>query len=656
MAPTTAAKLLRDLNDMDENPQVEAKTGSELGKSVLQTVCAFANEPRLGGGHIVFGVARRQDGNGRRYVAVGVPDPDKLQADLASQCVNKFNRPLRPEMWVELVDGATLVCARIPESPAGHKPIFLQTQGLPRGAFRRIGSADQRCTEDDLLVFYSDGQPRTFDRSPVPEVGLHELDAGVIADYRRERARIQPSAEELAWSDEDLLVGIGCALRVDDRVVPTFAGVLLFGGRAVLRRVFPMTRLDYIRVPGREWVEDPERRFETIDMRDPIIRLIRRAEAAILDDLPKRFTLPPGQLQRDDVPRIPDRVVREAVVNALMHRSYRTQGPTQIIRYSNRIEIRNPGHSLKSDDRLGEPGSETRNPLLAAVLHETAFAETKGSGIRVMRRLLTEANLAPPTFVSDRGRDEFVATFFLHSLLDDEALGWLAHFAHLNLTADEARALVHLREAGQITNAVYRDLNRVETLEASAHLRRLRDFKLLKQHDRGAATYYTPTGRCLHPDGEPGNLAEQPDKLPEKPVKLRKKPVNLPEKPGKLRKKSGKVGGEKSGNPGGESGKLRRQSSRKESGTAAGMPRNLADEVARLNQWTPQPELRVLIQRLCAWRAMSVGELASLLNRSRTYLRNSYITPMVQAGELRFTNPGKPNAPGQKYRGKEPGS
>jgi ATP-dependent DNA helicase RecG len=403
MPQRTIIDLLRDLNQLDEHPRIEAKTGSETGKSALQTVCGFANEPRLGGGYIVFGVAAIDDQSGRRYLPVGVPDPDKLQADLASQCASVFNRTLRPEMWAETVDGKVLVCAFIPESPSSHKPLYFQAQGLPRGAFRRIGSADQRCTEDDLLVFYSGRQQQTFDQAPLPDVGMDELDPDAIADYRRERARTSAAAEELAWSDEELLLGIGCALRSEGRVVPTVAGVLLFGRREVLRRVFPMTRLDYIRVPGREWVEDPDRRFETLDMRDPIVRLVRRGEAAILDDLPRRFNLPPGQLQRSDVPRIPERVVREAVVNALMHRSYRTQAPTQIIRYSNRIEIRNPGHSLKAEDRLGEPGSETRNPLIAAVLHETAFAETKGSGIRVMRRLLKETNLAPPTFESSRG-------------------------------------------------------------------------------------------------------------------------------------------------------------------------------------------------------------------------------------------------------------
>jgi len=686
MAQVTAADLLRDLNQLDEHPRIEAKAGSELGKSALQTVCALANEPRLGGGYLVFGVSASDGQSGRRYRTAGVPDPDKLQADLASQCASVFNRALRPEVWVEMVDGKALVCAYIPESPAAQKPVYFQAQGLPRGAFRRIGSADQRCTDDDMLVFFSERQQQTFDQSLVPDARMDELDEAAIAEYRRERVRIHPAAEELSWADEDLLIGIGCAVRSDGRVVPTVAGVLLFGQRALLRRVFPMIRVDYIRVPGREWIEDPDQRFETVDMRDPIIRLIRRAEAAILDDVPKRFSLPSGQLQRSDLPRIPDRVVREAVVNALMHRSYRTQGPTQIIRYSNRIEIRNPGHSLKAEDRLGEPGSETRNPLIAAVLHETAFAETKGSGIRVMRRLLNEANVAPPRFESDRGRDEFTATFFLHNLLDDDDLAWLAHFARLNLTNDEARALVHVREAGQITNAAYRDLNGVDTLEASSHLRRLRSLKLLHQHDRGAATYYTPTERLTQPESsslgddperrigndaalsdnsgslgeksgnlgeQSGNLGGQPDNLGEKPGKLREQPDNPGEKPGKLR--------EQPDNPGKKPGKLREQPDdlgrkpgnlgEKSDNLTSELPADLEDALARLNMWTPQTELRRLIQRLCAWRPLSAGELARILNRSRTYLRTSYIGPMVQSGELAYTNPAKPNDPGQKYLG-----
>ncbi len=638
----TAAELLRQLNEVDECPGIEAKTGSESGKSALKTVCALTNEPRLGGGFLLFGVSRSDDLFGSRYDVVGVPDPDKLQADLASQCNSVFNRGIRPRMWVETVDGEPLVGAQVSEGQPGDKPVFFEAQGLPRGAYRRIGSADVRCTEDDLLVFYGERQGGTFDQTPNIAADLSNLDPDAIADYRRERARKSPGAEELEWSDEDLLFGIGCAVRHEGRAVPTVAGVLLFGTRPLLRRLFPMMRLDYIRVPGREWIEDPERRFETVDMRDPIIRLIRRGEAAILDDLPKRFHLPSGELQRRDEPRVPERVIREAVVNALMHRSYRTHGPTQIIRYANRIEIRNPGHSLKAEDRLGEPGSDPRNPLIASVLHETDFAETKGSGIRVMRRLMRDANLSPPTFESDRSADEFVATFFLHNLLDDEDLAWLGHFSDVKLSTEEAKALVHVREAGRITNAEYRDLNGVDTLDASAHLRRLRDAGLLEQHDRGAATYYTPTERLLRP-GMAHEKTEKAESPGEQPVELASEPVELDEGSAGLAEQSVELAE--------QSVELPEQSV--DFQTVSGelrLPPELSDVVAQLNQWTPNPELRRLVQRLCSWRPLSAEELSTILRRRKRYLQESYLRPMVREGELAHTIPKRPNDPNQRYR------
>lgn len=401
-----------------------------------------------------------------------------------------------------------------------------------------------------------------------------------------------------------------------------------------------MLRLDYIRVPGHEWIEDPERRFDTVDMRDPIVRLIRRGEAAILDDLPKQFHLPPGELQRRDLPRIPERVIREAVVNALMHRSYRKQGPTQIIRYANRIEIRNPGHSLKAEDRLGEPGSETRNPSIAAVLHETDFAETKGSGIRVMRQLMRDMELAPPTFHSDRSADEFVATLFLHNFLDAEDLDWLSTFADLDLSTDEKRALVHVREAGRITNADYRDLGGVDTLEASSRLRHLRDLGLLEQHDRGSATFYTATERLQEASSAWGGKASG----------AREKGANRPEQSPRLSKKTPKLAG-KTPKLAGESPKLSEESPESRmGGIVTGLPPDLAEEVASLNQWTPQPAMRRLVVRLCAWKPMTAQELAALVGRRLDYFRKAYIRPMVRSGDLHYTNPEKPSDPTQRYR------
>ena len=108
------------------------------------------------------------------------------------------------------------------------------------------------------------------------------------------------------------------------------------------------------------------------------------------------------------------KVIRQALANAVMHRCYQEHSPVQIIRYSSRIEIFNPGYSLKDMASPGTPGSRLLNPVIAAVLHELNWAETKGSGIRTMRRMAGGAGLPLPEFASDRQKNEFKVTLFLH--------------------------------------------------------------------------------------------------------------------------------------------------------------------------------------------------------------------------------------------------
>ena len=146
-------------------------------------------------------------------------------------------------------------------------------------------------------------------------------------------------------------------------------------------------------------------------------------------------------MQRTDVPVLPQRVVREAIVNAVMHRDYRVHSPTQVVRYSDRIEIYNAGYSLKPVEELGTGASELRNPILASILYDLGFAETKGSGIRTIRTLLREANLEEPSFVSNVTGNSFRATYSLNQLMSKEDLLWLGQFKGYELNDNEARAL-----------------------------------------------------------------------------------------------------------------------------------------------------------------------------------------------------------------------
>src|SRR5690606_19541827 len=159
--------------------RIEAKTSAEFGKSLLETICAFANEPDLGGGHILLGVARADisDLFGERpYEIVGIAEPERLADDLASQCASAFNRPIRPRVTPVALDGKTILHIQVDEARVEDKPIYLLRFGLPRGAFRRISATDQKGTDDDLRMLYAAHRHSPYDRELAPRATLDDID------------------------------------------------------------------------------------------------------------------------------------------------------------------------------------------------------------------------------------------------------------------------------------------------------------------------------------------------------------------------------------------------------------------------------------------------------------------------------------------------
>lgn len=605
----TAEDLLQELCSLDESHRIEAKCASQIDRSVMETVCAFANEPGLGGGYLLLGVAPDQhDLFNNAYFVEGIDNPDKIQSDLASQCASVFNRPVRPRVAVEALQGKTVIVVYVPELSATDKPVYLTRLGLPRGAFRRVGPTDQEGSEDDLIALYAGHQTDTFDGAMLADTDLGDIDPQALDDYRQLRRHINPDAEEPPWSDHELLRALGCAKLDDGMLRPTVAGILLFASTMALRRCFPMMRIDYIRVPGRQWVEDPDHRFDTLEIRAPLFPAIRRATNTVRDELLQSFSLPEGALAHEDEPALPLRVIREAIVNAVMYRSYRVHGAIQIIRYANRLEIRNPGHSIKAEEQLGEPGSETRNPRIATVLHEVNIAETKGSGIRAMRELMLAHDLLPPTFESTRRPDQFVATFLFHHFLGPDDLNWLRGLTGETLGDEDARALVFVRELGAIDNAAYRAINRTDTLDASTHLRRLRDLGLLVMKGAGSRTYYVPGPTFEAPQDRPA-VQNEHQLLP--------------------------------------NSHHHRQDSHQ---LLVTIPADLQARIPPPGTKPRRASLRKLLIDPCGWQALSARELATLLGRQdHKPLLRDYLSPMVAEGVLAYTIPEMENHPEQRY-------
>lgn len=310
----TAKELYSQLLRLDESVQVEVKRGSQAGKSVLETICAFSNEPGIVEGYILLGVA--QDQITKQYSIDGVTELDELQKNISSQCATMFNIPIRPRMRVEEMDGKTVLMIHVRELEPSQKPVYFKAQGLPKGAFRRVGTTDQRCSEEDLSLFYS--QNDSYETSVLYDTTMEDVDTNAIERYRLLRSKVNPMAEELMYSDENLLLALGCAKRVDDNVHLTNAGLIVFGSSLALRRLMPAVRVDYLRVPGDVWMDDPQNRFVTIDMRGALLLVASRLYNAVSADLPSGFMLEEGELQARSK-GLPSKVLREALVLSLIH-------------------------------------------------------------------------------------------------------------------------------------------------------------------------------------------------------------------------------------------------------------------------------------------------------------------------------------------------
>lgn len=212
----------------------------------------------------------------------------------------------------------------------------------------------------------------------------------------------------LSGDQADRLFRIGLAKRVGGELQPVRAAVLLFADEPVGLLASQQTRAD-VRVfhyrgnriePGA--VPNLLKPPKTISGAIPL--QITQASAYVLDELAAGLTLAASGFRT--IHRYPERVVKEAITNAVIHRDYRMNRDIQIRIFDNRIEVESPGlfPGTITPANVGKVGSFARNPLVARNLRE--FPEPPnvdaGEGVRMMFAEMRAANLFPPLFRENR--------------------------------------------------------------------------------------------------------------------------------------------------------------------------------------------------------------------------------------------------------------
>ena len=214
-----------------------------------------------------------------------------------------------------------------------------------------------------------------------------------------------------AVSDTNILELMGVA----SDGVPTLAGLMVFSRYP--QAYFPQLCITAVVIQGVSMGEtgaEGERFLANQRITGPIQALLDEAVdfvrrngrvKTIVDDLGRR------RVKQE----FPPKAVREAILNALVHRDYSiyTQNiPIRIIMYSNRMEIINSGglYGHISIDSLGKVRPDTRNAALANILELLDVTENRYFGIPTIRKEFEVAGLPEPVFAVRRG--EFIVTFF----------------------------------------------------------------------------------------------------------------------------------------------------------------------------------------------------------------------------------------------------
>lgn len=480
---------LRNLGNDTLTCEVKKAYGG-LPASIWETVSAFAN---AAGGCILLGVDEKSG-----FQVTGVRDPGMQESQLAVVCT-EMEPPVRAEIYSVAIDDKMVVVCEVPQLPRDQRPCHKKSLGPWAGSRIRVSDGDRKLTDYEVGVLLSNRREQKHDLAPMVDANLNDLDQDLINAFLR---RIRDTRSDIfrRVDDQRALTMLNVLTTHDGRVVPTLAGLLVFG-------LYPQTfepQLDVTfvaypssepGVPGRAGERFTENR--SIDGPIPVmvaecIRLLKRNM--------RRRSIVSGIFRVDEW-EYPEEVLREALVNALVHRDYSefargTQ--VQVELYPDRLLIRNPGGLYGPVDvrSLGiTTVTSSRNKALLKILEDTPFGdghmvcENRGTGIARMLVALAEAGMEPPSFVDEIA--SFTAEFPNHTLLDEEALAWLSSLGNAPLTRSQMTALVMMRNKAVLNNSSYRTSTGLQdSRTASRELRELVDRGVIEQIGTRGATVY----------------------------------------------------------------------------------------------------------------------------------------------------------------------
>jgi ATP-dependent DNA helicase RecG len=309
--------------------------------------------------------------------------------------------------------------------------------------FGREGRQTQPLSARRLRQLLLERGAISFESRVPPGAELEDLDSDQVAAY------LEAVGLAGVLSPGEALLQRGCLQRVDGRLKPTYAALLLFGRHP--QQWLPGSTILAAQFHGPAFSDH----FIKQEFAGTLPDQIRRAEAFVRESLRQVVRL--SGLVRQEVSEYPLEAVRELLVNAAAHRDYNIQGDSiHLNLFADRLEVQSPGTlpgPVNLDNLLEARFS--RNAIITQVLSDLGFVERLGYGLDRVVAVLRQNNLMAPRFDETAGC--FRVTLF-GPLEDEPEPPDLSVFQQMNLNARQERAVAFLVSNRRITNRAYQDL------------------------------------------------------------------------------------------------------------------------------------------------------------------------------------------------------
>ncbi|WP_163468161.1 RNA-binding domain-containing protein [Fusobacterium sp. IOR10] len=349
-----------------ESKTLEFKEILPNNKSIAKTVIAFSN---AAGGKLIVGVTDKRE-------IVGINEDifevkDKVISIIYESCCPKIN----PEIYTKNIDGKIILVIEVFKGSL--VPYYLKAKGKEEGTYIRIGATNRVADYGNILNLERRRKNISYDEEIEYDVEYSKLDLGVL--YHK----FKKLGKEI---NEEKMLNMRLLKKDNEKIYPTKGLLILLGKyeNVITKCSLFKGKNMSIFLDKKEYTGDLFSQLENIQIFIKThLNLFAKIEG----------------LQRNDYLEIPEVAIREALLNAMVHRDYSNEGrDIKVAIYEDRLEIISPGEFPLgiSSENIYSGRSEIKNRVIAKVFKELNYIEQWGSGIVRILTLCEEYNLKKP--------------------------------------------------------------------------------------------------------------------------------------------------------------------------------------------------------------------------------------------------------------------